>query len=103
MLKVQIRQVVPAVGAGGQSPRLRPHYPPFPASRIRPNGRVIPSGPWLMLTASRLIPPKGMICRLPAPVNQLQVSKSVKMANFSFDIVSEYDKAEMNNVFDQVQ
>lgn len=24
------------------------------------------------------------------------------MANFSFDIVSEYDKAEMNNVFDQV-
>lgn len=25
------------------------------------------------------------------------------MANFSFDIVSEYDKAEMNNVYDQVQ
>lgn len=25
------------------------------------------------------------------------------MANFSFDIVSDYDKAEMNNVFDQVQ
>lgn len=25
------------------------------------------------------------------------------MANFSFDIVSEYDKAEMNNVFDQVR
>jgi uncharacterized protein YajQ (UPF0234 family) len=25
------------------------------------------------------------------------------MANFSFDIVSQYDKAEMNNVFDQVQ
>lgn len=25
------------------------------------------------------------------------------MASFSFDIVSEYDKAEMNNVFDQVQ
>lgn len=25
------------------------------------------------------------------------------MANFSLDIVSEYDKAEMNNVFDQVQ
>lgn len=25
------------------------------------------------------------------------------MANFSFDIVSEYDKAAMNNVFDQVQ
>ena len=24
-----------------------------------------------------------------------------KMANFSFDIVSDYDKAEMNNVFDQ--
>src|SRR3954471_5600092 len=23
------------------------------------------------------------------------------MANFSFDVVSEYDKAEMNNVFDQ--
>ncbi len=25
------------------------------------------------------------------------------MGNFSFDIVSEYDKAEMNNVYDQVQ
>lgn len=25
------------------------------------------------------------------------------MANYSFDIVSEYDKAEMNNVFDQAQ
>jgi uncharacterized protein YajQ (UPF0234 family) len=25
------------------------------------------------------------------------------MAQFSFDIVSDYDKAEMNNVFDQVQ
>lgn len=25
------------------------------------------------------------------------------MANFSFDIVSEYDKSEMNNVFDQAQ
>lgn len=25
------------------------------------------------------------------------------MANFSFDVVSEYEKAEMNNVFDQVQ
>jgi uncharacterized protein YajQ (UPF0234 family) len=25
------------------------------------------------------------------------------MANFSFDVVSEYDKAEMNNVFDQVE
>jgi len=25
------------------------------------------------------------------------------MANFSFDVVSEYDKAEMNNVFDQTQ
>jgi uncharacterized protein YajQ (UPF0234 family) len=25
------------------------------------------------------------------------------MANFSFDVVSEYDKAEMNNVFDQIQ
>lgn len=25
------------------------------------------------------------------------------MANFSFDVASEYDKAEMNNVFDQVQ
>lgn len=28
---------------------------------------------------------------------------SIGMANFSFDIVSEYDKAEMNNVFDQTQ
>jgi cyclic-di-GMP-binding protein len=28
---------------------------------------------------------------------------TVPMANFSFDIVSEYDKAEMNNVFDQVK
>ena len=27
----------------------------------------------------------------------------VIMANFSFDVVSEYDKAEMNNVFDQVR
>jgi uncharacterized protein YajQ (UPF0234 family) len=26
-----------------------------------------------------------------------------RMANFSFDVVSEYDKAEMNNVFDQTQ
>src|SRR6266436_5173643 len=25
------------------------------------------------------------------------------MGNFSFDIVSDYDKAEMNNVFDQTQ
>src|SRR5438105_7611727 len=25
------------------------------------------------------------------------------MAQFSFDVVSEYDKAEMNNVFDQAQ
>src|SRR5690349_7426071 len=25
------------------------------------------------------------------------------MANFSFDVVSEYDKAEMNNVFDQTE
>jgi uncharacterized protein YajQ (UPF0234 family) len=25
------------------------------------------------------------------------------MANFSFDVVSDYDKAELNNVFDQVQ
>src|SRR5689334_9657417 len=25
------------------------------------------------------------------------------MANFSFDVVSEYDKAEMNNVLDQAQ
>jgi hypothetical protein len=25
------------------------------------------------------------------------------MANFSFDVVSEYDKAELNNVYDQVQ
>ncbi len=28
---------------------------------------------------------------------------TVGMASFSFDVVSEYDKAEMNNVFDQVQ
>jgi cyclic-di-GMP-binding protein len=28
---------------------------------------------------------------------------TVPMATFSFDIVSEYDKAEMNNVFDQVK
>lgn len=28
---------------------------------------------------------------------------TITMANFSFDIVSEYDKAEMNNVFDQTQ
>jgi uncharacterized protein YajQ (UPF0234 family) len=27
----------------------------------------------------------------------------VAMSNFSFDIVSEYDKAEMNNVFDQTE
>ena len=27
----------------------------------------------------------------------------VRMANFSFDIESDYDKAEMNNVFDQVK
>ncbi len=27
----------------------------------------------------------------------------IGMANFSFDAVSEYDKAELNNVFDQVQ
>lgn len=27
----------------------------------------------------------------------------MSMANFSFDVVSEYDKAEMNNVFDQTQ
>jgi uncharacterized protein YajQ (UPF0234 family) len=27
----------------------------------------------------------------------------IDMANFSFDVVSEYDKAEMNNVFDQSQ
>jgi uncharacterized protein YajQ (UPF0234 family) len=25
------------------------------------------------------------------------------MASFSFDIVSDYDKAEMNNVFDQTE
>lgn len=29
--------------------------------------------------------------------------RKVIMANFSFDIVSEYDKAEMNNVFDQAR
>lgn len=28
---------------------------------------------------------------------------TVAMANFSFDVVSEFDKAEMNNVYDQVQ
>ncbi len=28
---------------------------------------------------------------------------TVRMANFSFDIVSDYDKAEMNNVFDQAE
>jgi uncharacterized protein YajQ (UPF0234 family) len=28
---------------------------------------------------------------------------SIDMANFSFDIVSDYDKAELNNVFDQVR
>lgn len=27
----------------------------------------------------------------------------IRMANFSFDVVSEYDKAEMNNVFDQTE
>lgn len=28
---------------------------------------------------------------------------NISMANFSFDVVSDYDKAEMNNVFDQSQ
>jgi uncharacterized protein YajQ (UPF0234 family) len=28
---------------------------------------------------------------------------SIRMANFSFDAVSDYDKAELNNVFDQVK
>jgi cyclic-di-GMP-binding protein len=32
-----------------------------------------------------------------------KVLYTVVMANFSFDVVSEYDKAEMNNVFDQAQ
>lgn len=31
------------------------------------------------------------------------VRYNTRMAQFSFDIVSEYDKAEMNNVFDQTQ
>jgi uncharacterized protein YajQ (UPF0234 family) len=31
------------------------------------------------------------------------IQYNTDMANFSFDIVSEYDKAEMNNVFDQTQ
>jgi len=31
------------------------------------------------------------------------MSYTVHMANFSFDAVSDYDKAEMNNVFDQTQ
>jgi cyclic-di-GMP-binding protein len=34
---------------------------------------------------------------------QVLVHYNRYMANFSFDIVSEYDKAEMNNVFDQTQ
>lgn len=33
----------------------------------------------------------------------LHISYNTSMANFSFDIVSDYDKAEMNNVFDQAQ
>jgi uncharacterized protein YajQ (UPF0234 family) len=32
-----------------------------------------------------------------------QKSMLLSMANFSFDVESDYDKAEMNNVFDQVQ
>lgn len=36
-----------------------------------------------------------------APEGYLQYNAG--MANFSFDIVSDYDKAEMNNVLDQVQ
>ncbi len=31
------------------------------------------------------------------------MSYTTRMANFSFDIESDYDKAEMNNVFDQTQ
>jgi uncharacterized protein YajQ (UPF0234 family) len=31
------------------------------------------------------------------------VYEDIVMANFSFDVVCDYDKAEMNNVFDQVQ
>lgn len=37
-----------------------------------------------------------------AKTGQSQYTKWI-MANFSFDIVCEYDKAEMNNVFDQVK
>ncbi len=35
--------------------------------------------------------------------HSLDIRYTYYMANFSFDIVSEYDKAEMNNVFDQAQ
>jgi cyclic-di-GMP-binding protein len=35
--------------------------------------------------------------------NNYGIYHTVGMANFSFDIVSEYDKAEMNNVFDQTE
>lgn len=36
-------------------------------------------------------------------VQQLYAVILTSMTQFSFDVVSEYDKAEMNNVFDQVQ
>jgi len=35
--------------------------------------------------------------------HQGTVTIYIDMANFSFDVVSEYDKAEMNNVFDQAK
>ena len=35
--------------------------------------------------------------------NSEKIYHTTYMANFSFDIVSEYDKAEMNNVFDQTE
>jgi cyclic-di-GMP-binding protein len=35
--------------------------------------------------------------------NICAIKHYIDMANFSFDIVSEYDKAEMNNVFDQTE
>jgi uncharacterized protein YajQ (UPF0234 family) len=37
------------------------------------------------------------------PIYRQRICYTRPMANFSFDIVSEYDKAEMNNVFDQVR
>src|SRR5665647_424377 len=35
--------------------------------------------------------------------NSEKIYHTVTMSSFSFDIVSEYDKAEMNNVFDQTE